>query len=149
MVTADLDDRPWIPALEGLAEALGDAQPLRARGRVSSLVGLGLEARVPGVRLGELVEVRRLHGEPLLAEVVGFHGADATLMPLGRTEGVSPEDEVVALGRPLQVTCGDGLLGRVLDGLGEGRTERAWTLTGPYGVGKSAFVVMLRSCLLS
>jgi FliI/YscN family ATPase len=107
------------PALDGLASALGDAQPLRARGRVSSLVGLGLEARVPGVRVGELVEVRRHQGEPLLAEVVGFHGPDATLMPLGRAEGVSPEDEVLALGRPLQVTCGDGLLGRVLDGLGQ------------------------------
>lgn len=119
MPTADVDARSWIPALDGLADALGDAQPLRARGRVSSLVGLGLEARVPGVRVGELVEVRRHQGEPLLAEVVGFHGPDATLMPLGRAEGVSPEDEVIALGRPLQVTCGDGLLGRVLDGLGQ------------------------------
>lgn len=42
---------------------------------------------------------------------------------------------------------GRATLGRVLDGLGEGRTERAWTLTGPYGVGKSAFVVMLAQLL--
>jgi type III secretion protein N (ATPase) len=119
MPPADLDARSFLPALDRLASALGDAQPLRARGRVSSLVGLGLEARVPGVRVGELVEVRRHQGEPLLAEVVGFRGPDATLMPLGRAEGVSPEDEVLALGRPLQVTCGEGLLGRVLDGLGQ------------------------------
>ncbi len=42
---------------------------------------------------------------------------------------------------------GKATLGRVLDGLSEGRTERAWTLTGPYGVGKSAFVVMLAQLL--
>ncbi len=42
---------------------------------------------------------------------------------------------------------GRGTLGRILDGLGEGRTERAWTLTGPYGVGKSAFVVLLAQLL--
>jgi type III secretion protein N (ATPase) len=91
MPPADLDARSFLPALDGLASALGDAQPLRARGRVSSLVGLGLEARVPGVRVGELVEVRRHQGEPLLAEVVGFHGADATLMPSGAPRGSAPK----------------------------------------------------------
>ena len=120
MSVADREAHAWIaPTLSGLAQALGDAQPLRARGRVSSLVGLGLEARVPGVRVGELVEIRRREHGLLLAEVVGFRGADATLMPLGRADGVSPEDEVLALGRPLEVTCGDALLGRVLDGLGQ------------------------------
>nr|MBK7067710.1 hypothetical protein [Deltaproteobacteria bacterium] len=42
---------------------------------------------------------------------------------------------------------GQATLGRIFDGLGEGRTERAWTLTGPYGVGKSAFVVLLAQLL--
>ncbi|MCB9656594.1 MAG: FliI/YscN family ATPase [Sandaracinaceae bacterium] len=110
----------WLtPALGQLSQALGAAEPLRARGRVTSLVGLGLEARVPGVRVGELVQIHRRGAGPLLAEVVGFHGPDATLMPLGRVDGVSPEDDVLAVGRPLEVTCGDGLLGRVVDGLGE------------------------------
>ena len=119
MSSVDADAQPGLaPSLSHLARALEVAQPLRARGRVSSLVGLGLEARVPGVRVGELVEIHRRDAGPLLAEVVGFRGPDATLMPLGRAEGVSPEDEVLALGHPLQVTCGDALLGRVLDGLG-------------------------------
>jgi len=47
----------------------------------------------------------------------------------------------------LLTPLGKATLGRVLDGLANGRTERAWTLTGPYGVGKSAFVVMLAQLL--
>ncbi len=42
---------------------------------------------------------------------------------------------------------GQATLGRIVDGLGDDRTERAWTLTGPYGVGKSAFVVLLAQLL--
>lgn len=42
---------------------------------------------------------------------------------------------------------GKATLGRVLDGMEPGRTERAWSLTGPYGTGKSAFVVLLAQLL--
>jgi type III secretion protein N (ATPase) len=40
------------------------------------------------------------------------------LTPLGRMQGISTTMEVVPTGRVHQVPCGDGLLGRVLDGLG-------------------------------
>jgi flagellum-specific ATP synthase len=39
-------------------------------------------------------------------------------MPLGPIEGIHPGMAVAATGRPLTVMVGDGLLGRVLDGLG-------------------------------
>jgi hypothetical protein len=39
------------------------------------------------------------------------------------------------------------VLRRVAEGLEEGSTHRAWTLTGPYGVGKSAFAVFLTKIL--
>lgn len=38
-------------------------------------------------------------------------------------------------------------LRRIFEGAAPGRTERAWSLTGPYGVGKSAFVVLLAQLL--
>jgi len=44
---------------------------------------------------------------------------------------------------------GAGLLARIVEGAGVGGTARAWTLTGPYGVGKSAFVVFLTQLLAS
>lgn len=39
------------------------------------------------------------------------------------------------------------ILRRVAEGLSEGSTYRAWTITGPYGVGKSAFAVFLTKVL--
>src|SRR2546425_12469989 len=36
-------------------------------------------------------------------------------------------------------------LSRIISGLDSGGTERAWTLTGPYGSGKTAFAVFLSS----
>ena len=44
---------------------------------------------------------------------------------------------------------GAGLLARIIEGASAGATARAWTLTGPYGVGKSAFVVFLTQLLAS
>ena len=52
------------------------------------------------------------------AEVVGFKANRVLLMPLGEMTGIKPGSEVVATGDMQQVTVGDFLLGRVLDGLG-------------------------------
>src|SRR5215831_13697392 len=38
-------------------------------------------------------------------------------------------------------------LSRIISGLETGGTERAWTLTGPYGSGKTAFAVFLASLM--
>jgi flagellum-specific ATP synthase len=39
-------------------------------------------------------------------------------MPLGETHGIHPGSEVISLGAPLQAPVGEGLMGRVIDGLG-------------------------------
>ncbi|MCY2958539.1 MAG: hypothetical protein NTY35_00070 [Planctomycetota bacterium] len=41
------------------------------------------------------------------------------------------------------------ILSRVVGGLARGRTSRAWSLTGPYGTGKSAFALFLSHALAS
>jgi ATP synthase in type III secretion protein N len=99
-------------------EALGRAEPLRLRGRVTRLAGLAIEAAVAGVRLGDAVELTTPGRAPLLAEVVGLREERAVLLPLGDPAGVGLESEVVPTGRPLAIRAGDALLGRVLDGLG-------------------------------
>jgi type III secretion protein N (ATPase) len=53
------------------------------------------------------------------AEVVGFQGDTVMLMPLGELSGIGPDSQVIPTGRPLTIRAGDGLLGRVLSGLGE------------------------------
>ena len=71
----------------------------------------GVEARRPG-------RGRSPGRAPLLAEVVGLREERAVLLPLGDPAGVGLDAEVRPRGAPLTVGAGEGLLGRVLDGLG-------------------------------
>lgn len=52
------------------------------------------------------------------AEVIGFDGNDARIMPFGAIEGLEPGSMVVALNRQLHVPVGWSLTGRILNGLG-------------------------------
>lgn len=94
-----------------------ETQTTRVRGRVTELTGLIIKASVPGVRVGEVVEIRRRKAM-VRAEVVGFQGDEVMLMPLGELGGIGPDSEVIPTGAPLSIKVGDGLLGRVLGGLG-------------------------------
>ena len=105
--------------LRTLLSRLDDAELGAAQGSVRSVVGLGIRAAIPGVRVGDMVEIERRGNPPLAAEVVGFHDSDAMLMPLGSTAGVGPDDPVSSTGESLMIRCSEGLLGRVLDGLGQ------------------------------
>jgi ATP synthase in type III secretion protein N len=98
---------------------LKDTSSVRVRGRVSELAGLVIRARVPGVRVGEVVQIRGKNRSQVKAEVVGFEGDEVMLMPLGELSGIGPDSEVIPTGRPLTIRVGEGLLGRVLGGLGE------------------------------
>jgi type III secretion protein N (ATPase) len=87
-------------------------------GRVDEVIGLVVRATVPGVTIGELVKIDRRDRAPLAAEVVGFRGEQVVLLPLGELAGVAPGGGVWRTGAPMTITCGDELLGRVLDGIG-------------------------------
>lgn len=101
---------------------LAAADPVARRGRVQDMVGLVIESAGPAVEIGELLEIDPLNGEgprrPRLAEAVGFRGRRVLLMPLDGVGGLAPGTTVTATGHRLMVACGEGLLGRVLDGLG-------------------------------
>ncbi len=88
-------------------------------GRVTEICGLVVRAELPGAELGEVVQIARPGSPPLLAEAVGFRQHDVVLMPLGGLAGIAADSAVLATGAPLSIRCGDDLLGRVLDGLGQ------------------------------
>jgi ATP synthase in type III secretion protein N len=111
-----VDEGPLIELGEALA-ALDDINPLRISGKVTEVTGLVVRATVPGIRMGEMVIIES--SPRLRAEVVGFRGDEAVLMPLGDVAGVGPDALVSPMGKPLSIRVGEGLLGRVLDGLGE------------------------------
>ena len=103
--------------LDALKAKLAGVSTLRPVGRVLAVTGLALRFSMPGVRVGDVVHVKR-RGEPLACEVVGFEGGEAIGMPLGALAGVGPDDEVESTGGGFVVRAGDALLGRVVDGLG-------------------------------
>ena len=99
--------------------ALDDTPTLMIKGRVIQVVGTIIKAVVPAVKVGEVCILRN-PGEDfeMKAEVVGFSRDAALLTPLGDMYGISAYTEVTPTGRAHMVPVGDGLLGRVLDGLG-------------------------------
>ncbi|WP_242947478.1 flagellar protein export ATPase FliI [Desulfosporosinus lacus] len=109
-------------------------EPISAQGRVSKIVGLMVEAAGPRASVGEYCHIITRDGRELPAEVVGFRDSTTLLMPLGELEGIAPGDCVLSQRQKLTVPVGLGLLGRILDGLGnplDGRplkTETAYPL---------------------
>jgi type III secretion protein N (ATPase) len=106
-----------VASLEALKAKLARTSALRPEGRVLAVTGLSLRFSMPGVRVGDVVTVKR-RGEPLACEIVGFDRGEAIGMPLGALTGVGPDDEVESTGAGLSVRVSDALLGRVVDGLG-------------------------------
>ncbi len=109
-------DTDWA---EALAQSLDQGGCIATRGRVSKAVGVTIEARGIQAHVGELCELRTPGEPPLLAEVVGFHEQTALLTPLGPLSGVSSITEVIPTGRGHSCPVGEGLLGRVIDALGQ------------------------------
>lgn len=99
------------------AEVVAASDPVRRVGRVERVVGLLIEAAGIAGSVGELCTIETAAG-PLPCEVVGFQAGRLLLMPYRALAGVRPGDRVLASGAPLAVGVGEGLIGRVLDGLG-------------------------------
>lgn len=106
-----------------LAQAFQRARETRVlenRGRVVQLIGLVIESEGPLCAVGEVCRIESArHDGSTLAEVVGFRNHHVLLMPLGEVRGIHPGSEVIALGAPLKIPVGSGLMGRVIDSLGQ------------------------------
>jgi type III secretion protein N (ATPase) len=120
--------RTALPAfVANLNKRAAGFEAFNLTGRVRKVVGTIIHAAVPDVQVGEIVELyTRSNGARLFAECVGFLNEEALLSPIGETPGVSPRTEVRRTGRVQSVAVGQGLKGRVLDGLGnfiDGKTD--------------------------
>lgn len=102
-----------------LVRAVRDVYDAPSVGIVTRLIGLTVEGRGPLCTVGEVCRIYPTGGgAPLHAEVVGFHEQAILMMPLGDGTGIGPGSRIESIGRPADVAVGNGLLGRVLDGLG-------------------------------
>jgi flagellum-specific ATP synthase len=137
--TATSRRQDWQAFLADLQAFAAEPIPLESQGTLVRVAGLVLEAAGIRVPVGSMCEVRMPGQSPVLAEVVGFSGDRAYLMPTGDVHGLVSGAYVVprpspivpmSLGasrhpwrrredRTLHLPVGDGLLGRVVDSHGE------------------------------
>ncbi len=93
--------------------------PIRVNGKVTEIVGLIVEGSGPAASIGDICGIMPVNGDALLeAEVVGFKKGRVLLMPLQSIQGLGPGCKILSLGRKASIGVGNGLLGRVIDGLG-------------------------------
>jgi len=105
-------------ALSRYHEMLPLLEPIQASGTVLRVIGLGVVASGPAVPVGEVCRLQGNSSADRLAVVVGFREGEVILQPIGHVDGIRPGDRVIGLGRPLEIPVGPGLIGRVIDGVG-------------------------------
>ncbi len=86
-------------------------------GVLRSATGLLLSCSLPAA-IGDQCAIDAGDGEALLAEAIGFHNGVAYLVPYEHPEEVRAGMRVTHLGHGLIAPVGEGLLGRIVDGLG-------------------------------
>ncbi|PKL83959.1 MAG: flagellar protein export ATPase FliI [Ignavibacteriae bacterium HGW-Ignavibacteriae-3] len=95
------------------------AETIRVNGRVVDVIGLVIVSVGPNAVMGEVCSVVDQNGnEVCKAEVVGFKNGKVLSIAIGEVHNISPACEIKASGKNFSVGVGKGLLGRVIDGLG-------------------------------
>ncbi|AKU93025.1 FliI/YscN family ATPase [Vulgatibacter incomptus] len=98
-----------------LREALAETEPLVVQGRIVRAAGLVLEAALPGATMGAQCDILAAGGKVVPAEVVGFDGSTALLMPFAEAAGIGEGSAVIPRRDSSDLPVGPALLGRVVD----------------------------------
>ena len=102
-----------------IREALNGFYPYKVYGKVNQVVGLVIEGKGPISSVGDAALIHPVDGtSPINAEVVGFKDGKTLLMPLGDLRGIGVGSKILSRKQTVNVAVGEGLLGRVIDGLG-------------------------------
>lgn len=102
-----------------LDKALDGPEELVVEGVLRRSVGLAMEAEGCSAPVGGRCDVVAQDGRRVETEVVGFAGERLFLMPVGDMRGLVPNARVIPVGGTPEVSVGDDILGRVLDGRGK------------------------------
>ena len=105
-------------------ETLENIPLYKYKGVVSKLMGLTVEVKLPGLKIGDLCYIQTYTGEKKAAEVVAFKGDMAQLLLLYDGEGIGQGSLVETTGGPIMLPVGDFLLGRLINPLGEPMDSR-------------------------
>ena len=100
------------------AAKLSGGPLLSCRGVVLRVSGLAVESKGPAVGVGQICEICLDDGRRVAAEVVAFTADRRVLLPLEGIDGIAPGNCVLCRQGRRDITLGEGILGRVIDGLG-------------------------------
>lgn len=99
-------------------QIIESAELYKHKGTVSKLLGLTVEVKLPGLKIGDLCIIETYDGQKKPAEVVAFKGEAAQLLLLYDGTGIGQGSLVQSTGKPISIPVGDFLLGRLIDPLG-------------------------------
>lgn len=111
-------------------EVLNSTELYKYKGSVSKLLGLTVEVKLPGLKIGDLCFIETHDGQKKPAEVVAFKGEMAQLLLLYDGAGIGQGSLVQSMGRPIMLPVGDFLLGRLINPMGEAIDGRPLDTTG-------------------
>ena len=97
---------------------ISSTETYKYRGTVSKLLGLSVEAKLPGLKIGDLCYVETVDGKQKPVEVVAFKGDIAQMLLLYDGTGIAQGSLVTSTKNPISFPMGNFLLGRLVDPLG-------------------------------
>jgi type III secretion protein N (ATPase) len=112
--TSSDKNKPWLSAARSAVTSFQTSQSL---GRVEQAVGTIIKA-ISTLPIGELCILKNANGTSVQAEVVGVERDLVLLTVLGDARGISTQTVVVPTGRSFTIRIGKGIIGRVIDALG-------------------------------
>lgn len=107
-------------ALDKYRKIVADTDLVKEIGKITRVIGNSIEGYLPGATLGSVCQIYPLGSTAFIrAEVLGFRDRSVVFMPLGEARGIGLGSKVVLERGNAVVRVGTGLLGRVLNGVGE------------------------------
>ena len=94
---------------------------LKRYGKVKRVIGLMIESQGPESSIGDVCWIyvsNKAKQRRIQAEVVGFKEESVILMPYTDIQEIAPGSVVEATKKPLEIKVGTGLIGKVIDSLG-------------------------------
>ena len=114
-----LDTRKLHDLKSRVKNKLDETEVFTYKGSVSKLLGLTVEVKLPGLKVGDLCYIETKDGRKKPAEVQAFKGEAAQLLLLYDGEGIGQGSLVTSTGKPIIIPVGDFLLGRLINPMGE------------------------------
>ena len=119
--------------MKALAEQIGDIDGVNIYGRVVGVRGLMVEIAGPihAMSVGARIVIETGGNRFIPAEVIGFSGTNAVVMPFGGLDGVRRGCRAVIATAASQVRPSSAWLGRVINAMGEPIDGKGPLLQGP------------------